>query len=239
MNPQISWKGTNWVHLSFELKNKEPHKHLLPRVEWRICWTVTCRWWRIGGSPSRSSCRPTSARPTSRNRRTWTSRVPSLDLLYPPPRLSRSALRKSIFTQPSALLTLFIIVYRYVYDYWWHKGNFFASLHNIIASTELTWLLPPEQAVRVVVVTHGTDHIWTQGLDRQESIVVGGSALRSKKCTGWHIRLVKTYRWHWFESCVLMYKDLIIKRNFQINVNDRFLPTWCVTLYWNWEVTNI
>ena len=72
------------------------------------------------------------------------------------------------------------IVYHCMYDHWSHKGNFSASLH-IIASTELTWLLPPEQAVRVVVVTHGTNNIWTQGLDRQEPIVVGGTALRSKK----------------------------------------------------------
>ena len=35
--------------------------------------------------------------------------------------------------------------------------------------------------MRVVVVTHGTNNIWTQGLDRQEPIVVGGSALSSKK----------------------------------------------------------
>ena len=45
--------------------------------------------------------------------------------------------------------------------------------------------------------------------------------------TGWHIRLCKTSRWQQSES----YKDLILKRKFQINVNGRFCTLWCVTLY--------
>ena len=42
--------------------------------------------------------------------------------------------------------------------------------------------------------------------------------------TGWHIRLVKTSCWHWFESCVLKYKVLVLKRNFQINVGGFYQP---------------